>query len=126
MCADGNYHTLGIRALALSLDQAGLRNRVLYPGLPPTEAIAWIDAQSPKAVGFSVSLQNQRDGIEQIIHHYANRVDGPELFFLGGNDVKYHPEHWQRLAKSGVDIVEGSLQPIIGKLAQLIKLKPAA
>lgn len=87
--APGNQHTLGIRILALWLENQGLRASVL-PGAPgPDEVIASVLHIRPKLVVISMALAEQWPGVEAIAERIATLPEpGRPLVVVGGNAVK--------------------------------------
>lgn len=64
VCADGNYHTVGVRMIDMAIRELGLKTQVITPGLPVHEIIALLNLQRPRILGISLSLIEQ---VEQVI-----------------------------------------------------------
>lgn len=58
-CAEGNAHSLGLSVLGLVLAFAGIRARVLAPGLSAEETVAAARACGARAIGLSIALPGQ-------------------------------------------------------------------
>lgn len=58
-CTEGNYHTLGIRSLAIQLSKVGYKCDIIYPGLPFAEVKNLLKTKPIKIIGLTVSTDEQ-------------------------------------------------------------------
>ena len=88
-CADGNYHTLGIRFLEAGLLANGLRTLTVLPGLPAAAAADLAARLKPVALGISVALEEQLKSAGELAE-MLGRLPARErpLLLLGGLPLK--------------------------------------
>jgi len=87
--ADGNYHTLGLQLVALSLATRKIPHRVVLPGLPAGEIVSLIQEHKPRAVGISVALPTHMKGVRELLG--ALRQSDPDptpSVYVGGMPVR--------------------------------------
>jgi methanogenic corrinoid protein MtbC1 len=63
VCANGNYHSLGIRFIELALIQEGISTSCLYPSLPAAEVVRLVESIRPKIIGVSIGDKNQLETV---------------------------------------------------------------
>ena len=87
--ADGNYHTLGLKFLEVSLLSRGLKTYTVLPGLPGREILELVRALKPKTLGLSVSLLPQLRAVREFAVELTKipKADRP-LLLLGGLPLK--------------------------------------
>lgn len=89
VCADGNYHTLGVQIIDLAMRELGLKTKAITPGLPNQDILWSVERFQPRILGISIAEQGQ---IEQVIEfaktvqNDPNRVDMKIL--VGGSGVR--------------------------------------
>ena len=67
-CADGNYHTLGVRMLRIALAERGVLTRVQYPSLPLGDMRNLIERYQPAVIGVSLGLPAQIVWLQALKH----------------------------------------------------------
>ena len=87
--AEGNYHTLGIQLVALSLASRSIPHDIAYPGLPTREIVDLVKRQKPKILGISIALPTQLKSVRELAEGLQSLPSGerPEMF-IGGIAVR--------------------------------------
>jgi methanogenic corrinoid protein MtbC1 len=88
-CADGNYHTLGIKFLEVMLLSKGYRTFTVLPGLPSRETADMALEMKCPAVGVSVSMTPQLEALRELSAELGagSRKEAPRLI-AGGMPIK--------------------------------------
>lgn len=84
--ADGNYHTIGMRILALFLREAGLTVRTVYPSVPDADLVKICLKLRPTALGISIFSPEQMDYVKNVLSALAH--EKPAFVAVGGNASK--------------------------------------
>jgi len=89
VCADGNYHTVGLRVIDMAISELGLTTKVITPGVPSSEVFRLINEFQPSILGVSLSLNEQVQQVVQI----ASDLDGNKnckniKILAGGNGIR--------------------------------------
>lgn len=92
-CTEGNYHTLGVKSLAIQLKKMGYSCDVIYPGLPFTEIKSLLSKKPIKIIGLTISTDEQwsktplflKEVIEEGLAEYV---------VLGGQFFKQNTENF--------------------------------
>lgn len=89
MNAPGNLHTLGIRILALTLEDKGVRPHVVEGSVGTEELVALVRSKQPRLLLISVALLEQRAGVLAIVERLATLPESirPRIV-VGGYAVK--------------------------------------
>ncbi len=88
-CAEGNYHTLGIRFLEAGLLANGLKTYAVLPGLPAAETAALAARLRPVAVGISVAMEGQLGSARELAEMLGRLPERERpLLLLGGLPLK--------------------------------------
>ena len=85
-CAEGNYHSIGIRMLSFLLAERGVRSRVLVPGVPAGDLVRLCEKLKPRILGISVYEVGQLGYIDKIQSCF--RTEPPGLIAVGGSFLK--------------------------------------
>jgi methylmalonyl-CoA mutase cobalamin-binding subunit len=86
ICVDGNYHSIGIRALALELKQRGYTVSLMSPSLPTGEAMDLISRLKVKVLGISVGTEAHLIEAKALILAVKKKI--PNCFTaIGGNGI---------------------------------------
>jgi methanogenic corrinoid protein MtbC1 len=88
VCAEGNYHTLGVQIIDLARSELGLKTKTITPGLPNQDILWSIDRFQPRLLGISIAEQEQKGaGLEivKLIQEDPSRVDMKIL--VGGSGI---------------------------------------
>ncbi|MBP9708184.1 MAG: cobalamin B12-binding domain-containing protein [Oligoflexales bacterium] len=72
VCADGNYHTVGVRMIDMAISELGLKTKVITPGLPAHEIITLLNLHRPRILGISLSLMEQVEEVIEIANIVQN------------------------------------------------------
>jgi methanogenic corrinoid protein MtbC1 len=125
-CANGNYHTLGVRALDLALREYGLKTLTLFPGLPHIEIFNYVQRLKPSILCISVSLSEQADEVKSLMQRLISgeNADARPVVFLGGSDVRLNPDNWTSLSQFGVKVIS-DLKIFEENLAEIVAFKAA-
>ncbi len=112
VCAGGNYHTVGVRALNLALRDAGIASRALFPGLPPRDIVDAVRRFRPRALGVSVSLPTQVPEVQLVLELLRQEpIIRPELIVVGG--VASKSPDWTLDGLLGVEPAPNDLQSTV-------------
>ncbi len=87
--ANGNYHTLGLKFLEISLLSKGIKTYTLLPGLPVKEILELIRAIQPKMLGLSISMVPQARSVRELAEEISIFPEKERpLLLVGGLPVK--------------------------------------
>jgi len=84
-CADGNYHTFGLRVVQLWLATEGISCELITPSVPSNELFEYARALRPKVLGLSISMPEQSAALDEI---RAGALSKETVLWLGGYAVK--------------------------------------
>ncbi|MCB0366197.1 MAG: cobalamin B12-binding domain-containing protein [Bdellovibrionaceae bacterium] len=85
--APNNHHTLAVRFLEMWLEDRGISVMAIYPGLPAEEVTELIAKTKPKALGISISMENQATETLKIVDQVHQKFPSVKIM-VGGCAVK--------------------------------------
>jgi methanogenic corrinoid protein MtbC1 len=116
-CANGNYHTIGPRALEFALRNAGFVTKLFVPGLPAQDIVAIVRRLRPTYLGISASVDGQIEEVKAIMAELENYSETSGItVFVGGAAVRSNPPVWKELKSSNLMIAPTEIEELIHSL----------
>jgi len=91
VCADGNYHTLGVHMIDMAIRELNLKSKVFTPGLPNREILLLLNQFRPTILGISLSLNSQvpqvmalAESVQSDYSHLGVKI------LVGGGEIRTH------------------------------------
>jgi methanogenic corrinoid protein MtbC1 len=89
VCAEGNYHSLGLKMLSMLLNDAGVATVSFTPGLPKEEIVELARSLNPQILGLSLATNEQilfAKSVSRALHDL--NIPCSHRLAIGGNIMK--------------------------------------
>lgn len=88
ICAEGNYHFLGLRMIEFLLIARGIPVFAIYPGIPARQACGLSRDLEPDYIGVSVALPGQMDFVARLEEMFVDACGRAPRIVVGGSALR--------------------------------------